>query len=224
MKRLQYLLLCLGVAGLMTACGKTAETAEEVSTVEEVTSEAASTEETTTVEEATSEEASTVEEDVDDATHNYQQIVALGLNEADAQAAAEYFDHIYFGKVKSNNRLEVGNSIYIELANEEGNVLVLSLADDRIKEILDADLNIMTAIAEVEEASTEEPKEEPKEEAKQTTPKKQEQAVPAPEASPAPEPTPAPAPETTNNAGNDIFTPGYDPMPDPGYDSSTFPN
>ena len=30
---------------------------------------------------------SEVEEDVDDATHNYQQIVALGLNEADAQAA-----------------------------------------------------------------------------------------------------------------------------------------
>lgn len=223
MKRLKYLLLCLGVAGLMTACGKTAETAEEVTTVEEVTSEAASTEETTT-EEATSEEASTVEEDVDDATHNYQQIVALGLNEADAQAAAEYFDHIYFGKVKSNNRLEVGNSVYIELANEEGNVLVLSLADDRIKEILDADLNIMTAIAEVEEASTEEPEEEPKEEAKQTTPKKQEQAAPAPEAAPTPEPTPAPAPEPTNNTGNDIFTPGYDPMPDPGYDSSTFPN
>ena len=166
MKRVKYLLLCLGVAGLMTACGKTAETAEEVTTVEEVTSEAASTEETTT-EEATSEEASTVEEDVDDATHNFQQIVALGLNDTDAQAAAEYFDHIYFGKVKSNNRLEVGNSVYIELANEEGNVLVLSLADDRIKEILDADLNIMTAIAEVEEASTEEPKEEQKEEAKQ---------------------------------------------------------
>ena len=211
MKRLQYLLLCLGVAGLMTACGKTAETAEEVSTVEEVTSEAASTEETTTVEEATSEEASTVEEDVDDATHNYQQIVALGLNEADAQAAAEYFDHIYFGKVKSNNRLEVGNSIYIELANEEGNVLVLSLADDRIKEILDADLNIMTAIAEVEEASTEAPKEE----AKQTAPKKQEQAAPAPE--PAPEPAPAPAPETTNNTGIDEWMPGYEPLPGPGY-------
>ena len=194
----------------MTACGKTAETAEEVTTVEEATSEVASTEETTT-EEATSEEASTVEEDVDDATHNFQQIVALGLNEADAQAAAEYFDHIYFGKVKSNNRLEVGNSVYIELANEEGNVLVLSLADDRIKEILDADLNIMTAIAEVEEASTEEPKEEPKEEAKQTTPKKQEQAAVAPE------PTPAPAPEPTNNTGNDIFTPGYEPLPEPGY-------
>ena len=214
MKRLQYLLLCLGVAGLMTACGKTAETAEEVTTVEEATSEAASTEETTT-EEATSEEASTVEEDVDDAMHNFQQIVALGLNEADAQAAAEYFDHIYFGKVKSNNRLEVGNSIYIELANEEGNVLVLSLADDRIKEILDADLNIMTAIAEVEEASTEEPKEEPKEEAKQTTPKKQEQAAPAP--APAPEPTPAPAPETTNNGGNDEFIPVYGEQPGLGY-------
>lgn len=221
MKRLKYLLLCLGVAGLMTACGKTAETAEEVTTVEEVTSEAASTEETTT-EEATSEEASTVEEDVDDATHNYQQIVALGLNEADAQAAAEYFDHIYFGKVKSNNRLEVGNSIYIELANEEGNVLVLSLADDRIKEILDADLNIMTAIAEVEEASTEEPKEEQKEEAKQTTPKKQEQAAPAPEAEPAPEPAPAPTPDTTNNGGDDIFIPGYGDLPDNGYDSGTF--
>ena len=212
MKRVKYLLLCLGVAGLMTACGKTAETAEEVTTVEEVTSEAASTEETTT-EEATSEEASTVEEDVDDATHNYQQIVALGLNEADAQAAAEYFDHIYFGKVKSNNRLEVGNSVYIELANEEENVLVLSLADDRIKEILDADLNIMTAIAEVEEASTEAPKEE----AKQTTPKKQEQAAPAPAPAPAPEPTPAPAPEPTNNTGIDGFIPGYEPLPEPGY-------
>ena len=212
MKRLQYLLLCLGVAGLMTACGKTAETAEEVTTVEEATSEAASTEETTT-EEDTSEEASTVEEDVDDATHNFQQIVALGLNEADAQAAAEYFDHIYFGKVKSNNRLEVGNSIYIELANEEGNVLVLSLADDRIKEILDADLNIMTAIAEVEEASTEEPKEESKEEAKQTTPKKQEQAAPAP----APEPTPAPAPEPTNNGGGDEFIPVFGEQPGLGY-------
>ena len=210
MKRVKYLLLCLGVAGLMTACGKTAETAEEVTTVEEATSEVASTEETTT-EEATSEEASTVEEDVDDAMHNFQQIVALGLNEADAQAAAEYFDHIYFGKVKSNNRLEVGNSVYIELANEEGNVLVLSLADDRIKEILDADLNIMTAIAEVEEASTEEPKEEPKEEAKQTTPKKQEQAAVAPE------PTPAPAPEPTNNGGYDDFIPNNAGLPEPEY-------
>lgn len=154
MRKVKYLLIGLGVAGMMTGCGKNADseavnatevqsTVEEMSSTvdSEMTSEAAPTEITT---EPVAQTSSPEEDEI----YNYGMISGLGINQEDAKKAAAYLSGISYGRITSTERIELADHTYIELKNNEQIVIYLYLlSDGKIKEITDMNLNTLLVIS-----------------------------------------------------------------------------
>ena len=154
MRKVKYLLIGLAVAGMMTGCGKNADseavnatevqsTVEEMSSTaaSEMTSEAAPTEITT---EPVAQTASPEEDEI----YNYGMISGLGIDQEDAKKAAAYLSGISYGRITSTERIELADHTYIELKNNEQIVIYLYLlSDGKIKEITDMNLNTLLVIS-----------------------------------------------------------------------------
>lgn len=154
MRKVKYLLIGLGVAGMMIGCGKNADseavnatevqsTVEEMSSTvdSEMTSEAAPTEITT---EPVAQTSSPEEDEI----YNYGMISGLGINQEDAKKAAAYLSGISYGRITSTERIELADHTYIELKNNEQIVIYLYLlSDGKIKEITDMNLNTLLVIS-----------------------------------------------------------------------------
>ena len=155
MRKVKILLISLAVAGVMAGCGKEADSTEvnitEVqSTVEEMSSTAVSevevASETAPTEIATEPVAQTASPE--DEVYNYGMLCGLGLDQDDAKIAAAYMSGISYGRITSTEWLELTDSTYIELKNNEAVVLYLYMtSDNRIKEITDINLYTLITIS-----------------------------------------------------------------------------
>lgn len=162
MRKVKCLLMGLAIAGAMTGCGKNADdteatttqstevqsTTEEMSsTIEsEVTSEVSSIEIET---EITTEPVAQTSSPEEDEIYNYGMICGLGIDQEDAKKAAVYLNGISYGRIVSTERLELSNSTYIELKNNEQIVIyIYLLSDGKIKEITDMNLHTLLVISE----------------------------------------------------------------------------
>ena len=153
MRKVKYLLIGLAVAGMMTGCGKNADSeavnATEVqSTVEEMSSTAASemTSEAAPTEITTEPVAQT--SSPEDEVYNYGMMSGFRINQEDAKKAAAYLSGISYGRITSAEILELTDHTYIELKNNEQIVIYLYLlSDGKIKEITDKNLNTLLVIS-----------------------------------------------------------------------------
>ena len=154
MRKVKYLLIGLAVAGMMTGCGKNADSeavngTEVQSTVEEMSSTAASemTSEAAPTE-ITTEPVAQTSLPEEDEIYNYGMISGLGIDQEDARKATAYLSGLSYGRITSTERIELAGRTYIELKNNEQIVIYLYLlSDGKIKEITDKNLNTLLVIS-----------------------------------------------------------------------------